>query len=316
MVPNLRVREAGPRTYDEPVPTGRRLRALLIASHPEPAAAVTLLTTLLAVAAGRGWGVVWLTFAVAAGQLGVGWSNDYLDRGYDRAQQRADKPLAAAAQAPPAGQAPPEPAAVPPLRPGTVRTTALLALGACVLLSLAAGAGFAAAHLTAVAFALAYNLRLKVLPLSVVPYVVAFGLLPVAVTLGLPKPHWPPAWAVAAAALIGAAGHFTQSLPDIPADRRMGIRGLPQVAGQRASGLAAAGLLLAANLTIALAPGSEPGSPPGPWPARILGLAVTAVLAAAVGAAALAGRPRLAFRVTLAAAGVTVLAFLVSGTGL
>ena len=39
-----------------------------------------------------------------------------------------------------------------------------------------------------VGMALAYNLRLKVLPLSVVPYAVAFGLLPVAVTLGEPSP--------------------------------------------------------------------------------------------------------------------------------
>lgn len=269
--------------------------ALLRACHPEPAAAVTLLTCLLALAAGRGWGTPLLGLAVAAGQLGVGWSNDYLDRELDRRSGRGDKPLAAAGHQQPT--------------PGAVRAAALVALVAAVPLSLAVSPGFAAAHLAAIGCALAYNAGLKARPLSVLPYALAFGLLPVAVAASLPSPHWPPAWAIAAAALIGAGGHFTQALPDIPADRRLGIRGLPQLIGQTASAAAAAALLLVANLVVAQA-----ADPAGAL--RIAHIGVAAGLTAGIVAAATTGHPRAAFRLTLASAALAVLAFLAGGTRL
>jgi 4-hydroxybenzoate polyprenyltransferase len=268
---------------------------LLAACHPEPAALVTLLTSALALAAGRGWGTLWVAAAVAAGQLAVGWSNDYLDRELDRAARRTDKPLARQATA-------------ATLSPTRVRTAALLALAASVPLSLAVTAGFAVAHLVAVGCALAYNARLKAGPFSVVPYAVAFGLLPVAVALGLPTPHWPPAWAVGAAVLIGAGGHFTQALPDIPADRRLGIRGLPQLIGQPASGATAAALLLAANLLVALA-----ATRSAAVALAVLQAVVALALTAGILAATAADRTRLAFRLTLASAAVAVLAFAASG---
>ncbi len=59
--------------------------ALLRCSHPGPTAAVTLFATVLAIGAGRGWGSVWIMAAVLAGQLSVGWLNDYLDAERDRA---------------------------------------------------------------------------------------------------------------------------------------------------------------------------------------------------------------------------------------
>jgi len=274
----------------------RRALTLLAACHPEPAALVTLLTSLLALAAGYGVRTLWLAAAVGAGQAGVGWSNDYLDRELDRASGRGDKPLATVAAAASAAAA-----------ATLVRTAAVVALLAAVPLSLAVSAGFAIAHLTAVACALAYNAGLKARPVSVLPYAVAFGLLPVAVALGMPvpQPHWAPAWAVAASALAGAGGHFTQALPDIPADRALGIRGLPQVIGQRASALAAAALLLAANVTIAVA-----AEPAGIAASHV---ALATLLAAAIVAATIANRPRLAFRLTLASAALAVLAFLAGG---
>src|SRR5262245_17894220 len=235
----------------EGTPARGRVLDLLVACHPEPTALVTVLTSLLALRAGRGLGVVWVAAAVLAGQLGVGWTNDYVDRDLDQAARRLDKPLARATAAN-------HGAGSPELRPGTVRTAALAALAACVPLSLASGIGFTVAHLTAVGFAMAYNAGLKSTLLSVVPYTVAFGLLPAAVALSLPSPRWPAAWAPVAGALIGAGGHFTQALPDIPADRRLGVFGLPQAIGQRASGAAAALLLLAANATVSLGPG-HPG---------------------------------------------------------
>jgi len=276
---------------------GRRALALLAACHPEPAALVTVLTGVLAAAAGRGLGALLVAAAAGAGQLGVGWSNDYLDRDRDRAAGRGDKPLAAGGD----GEA--------GLRPRTVRIAAIVALGAAVPLSLAVSVGFAVAHLAAVAAALAYNAGLKYRPVSVLPYAIAFGLLPVAVALGLPDPHWPPAWAVAAGALLGAGAHFTQALPDIPSDRRQGSRGLPQVLGQPASGVVAAGTLLVANLVIALAAEANQAL-------AAIHASAAGVLAAGIVVLALTGRPRQAFRITLAMAAVAVLAFLASGSRL
>jgi 4-hydroxybenzoate polyprenyltransferase len=254
---------------------------------------VTVLTSLLALAAGAGLRTLWVAAAVGAGQLGVGWSNDYLDRDLDRAAGRDDKPLATTAAD---GNAHAH---------ALVRAAAVVALVAAVPLSLAVSLGFAAAHLVAVACALAYNAGLKARPVSVLPYALAFGLLPVAVALGLPSPHLAPAWAVAASALTGAGGHFTQALPDIPGDRSLGIRGLPQLVGQRASALVAATLLLAANITIAVA--AEAGV------LAALHAALAAALAAGIVGATLGDRPRLAFRLTLASAALAVLAFLASG---
>src|SRR5205807_4487834 len=102
------------------------------------------------------------------------------------------------------------------------------------------------AHLAAIAAATAYNLGLKATAVSVVPYAVAFALLPAFVTLGLPAGRWPPAWALASGALIGAGAHFTQVLPDIEADRRQHLLGLPQRIGPRPSTILAAALLTSA----------------------------------------------------------------------
>jgi 4-hydroxybenzoate polyprenyltransferase len=272
------------------VGTPRRILALLAACHPEPAALVTAATGLLALGAGRGWSTLWIVAAVAAGQLGVGWSNDYLDRELDRSQGRQDKPVVNGA-----------------IQPTTVRGAAAVALIAAVPLSFASGLGFALAHLAAVAGALAYNAGLKRQPLSVLPYAAGFALLPAAVSLSAGR--WPPAWAVLAGALAGAGGHFTQVLPDIAEDRRHGIRGLPQLLGERASAVAAAALLLAANAVIALGPG-------GPGVAQLAGLVAATALATGIVVATAAGRARLAFRLTLAIAAVAVLAFLVSGRSL
>jgi len=233
--------------------------------------AVTAVGGALALSAGRGWGTLWVVSAVLAGQLFVGWTNDYLDRDLDRAKGRRDKPLAQAA-----------------LKPEWVRTAALVALAACLPLSLASGLAAAGVHLAAIGAATLYNLGLKATLLSVVPYAAAFSLLPAFITLGLDPSRWAPAWAVAAGGLIGAGAHFTQVLTD-PA-------GLPQKLGRRGSALAAALLYASAALLI--------GSP-------LLALAV----AFAVGLTALLA-PGQAFRVAMVAAGAVVVLFLAGGTRL
>jgi 4-hydroxybenzoate polyprenyltransferase len=252
---------------------------------------VTAAAGLLSLAAGRGWGALWTVAAVGAGQLAIGWSNDWLDRERDLARARADKPLA-----------------LGEVEPVTVRNAAVVALAACVPLSLVSGAASALTHLVAVGSALAYNAGLKRGPISALPYAISFGLAPAVITLGPPLYRWPHLLVMATAALIGVGGHFAQVLSDIPAERTQGVRALPHLLGQRASAIAAALFLLAATLLEALAP--------GPAPASLAALALAAAGAAGIVASALSGRTALAFRLTLGVAVVAVLGFLLGGRSL
>ncbi len=270
-----------------------RLVTLLRCSHPEPVAAVTLLVTVLAIAGGRGPGAIWVAAAVLAGQLFVGWTNDYLDRDRDAAAGRSDKPIAA-------GQ----------IGPGAVRRAAAVALPLAALLSLASGLPATLVHVVAIGAATVYNLWLKFTVLSPLPYAIAFGLVPAFVTFGLAHSHAPPLWAVTAGALIGAGAHFAQVLPDIDADREMGVLGLPQRMGRLNSAVAAATLLAAAALAVGLGPGQSLDG--AKWAILILGV----VLAAAVMLLALTGRPRRAFHATIATAAVVVAGFVLSGSAL
>jgi 4-hydroxybenzoate polyprenyltransferase len=243
---------------------------------------VTAIATVLALTAGRGAGSAWVMLAILAGQLFVGWSNDYLDRGLDAGSGRVDKPVARGDVAP--------------------RTVALAALGALVAavpLSLASGLAAAGVHLAALVSATAYNIGLKRTPLSPLPYALSFALVPAFVTLGLADRHWPPAWALAAAALIGVGGHFAQSRPDIAGDRRARVLGAPAIAGDRASGIVAAASLAAAAVVISAGTG---------------GLLPLVAVVPALGVAL--ARPAPAFRLTLVTAGLVVVAFVLNGSSL
>jgi 4-hydroxybenzoate polyprenyltransferase len=114
---------------------------------------------------------------------------------------------------------------------------------------------------------------------------------------------------MAAGALIGVGGHFTQVLSDIPGDRALGSAGLPQLLGQRASAVLAALLLAAATALVTFGPGRAGALP-------LAGLAVSVLLTLAILGTALTGRTKAAFRLTLAVAGVAVLVFLAGGRSL
>jgi 4-hydroxybenzoate polyprenyltransferase len=256
------------------------------ACHPEPTVAVTAVATALAVATGRGAaGSLAVAAAVLAGQLSVGWSNDLIDRDRDRQRGRQGKPIVAGL-----------------VDPTTVRRAALIALTAAVPLSLLSGWRAAAVHLVAIAAAWAYNLRLKATVLSVVPYIVAFGLLPAFVTLGLPGAPWPPWWAVSAGALLGAGAHFANVVPDIADDLATGVRGLPQRLGRQASCRLAAVFLFAASLLLVFGPGSV-------GPVTGAGLGVATVLSAIAGI-------RGSFRAVLVVALLNVALLLARGSSL
>ncbi|HVF19813.1 MAG TPA: UbiA family prenyltransferase [Mycobacteriales bacterium] len=268
------------------------MKGLVRACHPEPTAAVTTLMTALAVAAGRGWGSVWVLLGVLAGQLSVGWSNDWIDRDRDRRAGRREKPIVSGAVA-----------------ARTVGIGAAVALVACVPLSFASGPRAAAAHLTGVAFAWAYNLRLKTTPLSVVPYVVAFALLPSFVTFGLPGTPAAPWWATAAGGLLGAGAHFANTVPDLASDAHTGVRGLPHRVGLTWSVGLAASLLGAAVVVLAVAPILDSESGTSSAAGTVATTAATAVALVCVGGvvvAVLRGRPRLGWRLTLLTAAVAV----------
>jgi 4-hydroxybenzoate polyprenyltransferase len=261
------------------------MRALLAATHLEPSLAVTAIACALALGAGQSpGGVALVGVTVLAGQFSVGWGNDWLDQGRDRAAGRIEKPLVA-------GTA----------NPRAVRSAAFIALAVAAVASLAFGVFAAAVHLLAVGAGWAYDLRLKFTRASVVPYVVAFSLLPVFVWRGLPGSPLPPWWTVLAAGLLGAGGHFTNVLPDLLADTRTGVRGLPQRLGLRPS-LAAAAALLTAGVVIILA-GGDAGAP------TLLAGAVSLGIIAAIVVAGLNRRTMLAFRLTIGAAGAAVAAF-------
>ena len=268
--------------------------ALARCCHPEPTAAVTGLTTALAVSAGRGWGSVWVGAAVLCGQLSVGWANDYFDRDRDLAAGRTKKPIVSGA-----------------IGARTVRNAAVVALVLALPLSLASGPAAAGVHVAALALAHAYNLWLKSTVASVVPYALAFAMLPVFVTLGLPaNAHVPAPWIIAAAGLIGAAAHFTQVLPDLGSDAGVGVRGLPQRLGMGGSVAAAAGLLVVGALTAAFGAGRVPG-----WPA-LVALSLTLVAVVALVVAGSRRRMTATFHLTIVAAVGALATFLLSGRGL
>lgn len=252
---------------------------------------VTVAVTLLCLVAGRGASTAWAVLAVLSGQLFVGWTNDLLDAEVDRASGRLDKPLGR----------------------GQISTTSVALAGgiagiACVPLSLANGIWAAFAHLVAVASATAYNLGLKRTAWSWAPYGLSFGLLPAFVTLGLSgHSRLPPPWAVAAAALLGVAGHLAQSLGDIDRDREEHRMGLPARLGWAGS-IRLAGALLAAGALAVFSGGSHSHR-------ASAALLVALALNASVIGAAFARRTQLAFRLTMLSALAVIAVFALGGDG-
>lgn len=258
----------------------RAVRDLLGSAHIEPAVAVTAIAVALAASSGRpAAGVVAVGAAVMAGQLSVGWHNDWLDAERDRATGRTDKPVAAGA--------------VPRRR---VAVAAGVAVVAMVPLSLLSGPRAGLCHIAAVAAAWGYNSRLKATVWSFAPYAVAFPLLVAFVSLGRRGHPWPPWWALATAALLGSGAHLANAAPDVAADLAGGIRGLPQRLGADRSVLGAVVLLLAATAVVTFGP----GRPSGGGLLALCGAAVAVV-------AALATRGRLGSRMLFRAAMVVAL---------
>ncbi|MEV4944925.1 UbiA family prenyltransferase [Streptomyces sp. NPDC053755] len=233
----------GPRSGAATSRPGGRAVGLALSCHPGPVAAVSALTVALCVLVGLSAPRCLLVGgAVLTGQLSVGWCNDAFDVRRDAAAGRRGKPVARGA-----------------VSPGAVWAAAFGALALCVPLSLACGLLAGAVHLTGVAAAWAYNVRLKATALSWLPYAIGFGTLPAVVTLSLPGHPWPAWWATAAGALLGVAAHLADSLGDIPDDVAAGIRGLPHRLGVTGTRLSLPVPLVAATAVLALGPEGTAG---------------------------------------------------------
>jgi 4-hydroxybenzoate polyprenyltransferase len=158
-------------------------------------------------------------------------------------------------------------------------------------------------------FALLYDWPLKSTLLSVLPYLVAFGLLPAFVVISLPGHPWPPAWLVAAGSLLGGGAHFANVLPDLADDAATGVHGLPHRIGATGSTIAAAGLLLAATLTLVFGPAGPPS-----WAGIAAAAAAVVVLPLGWYAAQRAsGRPVAMFRAVIVVALIDILLLVFSG---
>ena len=271
-----------------------RVRALIIASHPGPSLAITVLATLLAAqAAPRGIGPLLVAPAMLAGQLSVGWSNDAFDAPRDAAAGRTDKPVATGA-----------------ISVRAVWIAAVCAVLAALAMSLAISTATMVILAVLIGAGWAYNAGLKSTLASGLMYLIGFGPIPAyaASTLpGHPAPTW---WVTTAAALVGLGAHFANVLPDLAADRATGVRGLPQqVAARWGSGAVRAValvLLLSASVLLLLA-----SSRPRRWVA-LAGLGA-AVLLAAIGAR---GTGRVPFLAAIGIAAVDVVLFAVGVDGL
>lgn len=269
-------------------------RGLVAAAHPLPSVAVTAFAIALSwslwpALGGTGAGSrLLLGAAVLTGQLSVGWSNDAVDADRDRQAQRLDKPIPADL-----------------VSRQVVSAAAGLAAVTCAVLSFALGFLPGTLHVLAVASAWTYNLYLKRTWLSPAPYVISFALLAAVVATSAPGSPAPAPAVVLAAALLGAAAHFANTVGDTEADALTGVRGLPQRVGPQASLVVAAAGVATAALTLLF--GRERITPVS---VGLLGAgAAIAALSAVGGIAASHGTSRSAFRLCLVAVALVILGF-------
>jgi 4-hydroxybenzoate polyprenyltransferase len=262
-----------------------RAWALVKSTHPIPSFSVTLLTILFGLSYFLPFQhLALLGLCVLAQQFSVGLSNDWLDYDRDKNVNRQDKPTTR-------GE----------VSAKHVRNASITA--GFVALALSSSFGWPSGLMMVVMLAVgwSYNLGLKSTALSVVPYAIGFGILPVFVTLSFVQPQLPSWWVILAASLLGVSAHFANALPDLLEDRKTGVRALPHILGQRASALVIAGTaILATTLVVTQSPSLN-------LVIAISGFALTVGLA--LGASVLALRPqppRLIFHLLIAASFVNV----------
>jgi 4-hydroxybenzoate polyprenyltransferase len=218
-----------------PMPAALRL------IHPAPAAAVVVLSAalgaILATQAGLPIDERWalIVLAVAGSQVFTGATNDIADRMRDAAA-RPEKPL-------PTGE----------LSLNAATWIASIGLAVQLVASWRVGELALALGVVASGSALAYNLALSRTPLSPLPYLVSFGLLPVWIAAGVGVPLERVLPAIPLVAPFAMAAHLANTLRDFDADAGGGSRSLAQVLGRAATRRLAVGLALAVGLGVGAA---------------------------------------------------------------
>lgn len=214
------------------------MSAIVRLVHPAPTlAVVTLSAALGALLSTQAGGTIdgrlaLIVLAVLGSQVATGALNDWADRGRDAVAQPA-KPI-------PAGE----------VAPGTALRMAAAGLGLQAVASAALGPLPFVIGLAAVASAAAYNLWLSRTPLSVVPYLVSFGLLPIWIAAGVGVEPGRVAPASLLVAPFAAAAHLANTVRDFEADAALGSRNLAQVLGRRVAFSVAWGLATGVGLGV------------------------------------------------------------------
>jgi 4-hydroxybenzoate polyprenyltransferase len=210
--------------------------------HPAPALAVTVLAgTLGAILLGQAGRPpderLWLTvLAVAGSQIFTGATNDLADVDRDMAAGRREKPLPAGA-----------------LTPNLALWIASGGLGLQLVASLGLGTLPLLLGLAAATSAAAYNLALSRTPLSPIPYLVSFAILPLWIAAGVDVDMERVLPAVPLAAVFASAAHLANTLRDFDLDAATGSRSLAQVMGRRNTHLLAVGCATAVGLGVGAA---------------------------------------------------------------
>jgi 4-hydroxybenzoate polyprenyltransferase len=195
--------------------------SLVLAAHPVQALLIALGTAFAALLSGREWREVALVLGtVLIGRVTYGWLNDVVDRQRDIAVERQSKVLVREW-----------------LDRGTLTFAIAVAVCFLVPLSIANGTEAGLFHLGSVLAAWSYNARLKLTPLSFVPWAASFALLVPFLSYG----GWgggsqgapPETVMVVLAAVLGVCVHVLDALPDLVEDNRNGVRSLPLVVALR-----------------------------------------------------------------------------------
>jgi 4-hydroxybenzoate polyprenyltransferase len=205
----------------------------LRAAHFGPTVIVTATTFLLALSQYSLIDSIRVAIAIFAGQLVVGWSNDFIDAPLDIAAHRTKKPIVSKE-----------------INPEQLKKSILVALFVALILSLFSPLGLTGTliHFLGILSATFYNLKLKSTIISPLPYIVSFGALPWAIYL--PAGNQPPLWLFIDFMLIAVAFHFFNVLKDFQWDINQGVLGLPQRLGRNVSLFISISLVVSAVIVL------------------------------------------------------------------
>ncbi len=208
-------------------------KALLVAAHFQPTIFVTAVSFLLARELWWEGPAYIIAVGVFFGQLVVGFTNDLNDFADDSKHNRVEKPLVAGS-----------------LSETLLRKAIWISLSFAIALNLFGPLGIKGGliYLFGIGCGVTYNFYLKSTPLSPLPYFLAFAALPASVVVATDRT--PPLWLLGAGALLGVAAHFANVIKDLKEDVESGIRGLPQIIGEKNSRAVTAFILILTTIIL------------------------------------------------------------------